>query len=937
MSFNESYAPGYEAERTPSPPPLPPLPSEEPALPVSWTPPPLPALPTVDKTASPDHIVLSLEDDSSAASEDEVEPGSPLPPPFSPLPPADHHALTTPPSLPAAYNRSWATLPTPMLVSSVLATPTTPDSAPQHLHHSDDRDGRYVTHRPLPIHTVAGAHKPTIHHSLNPPQSDYSAASGASASPGGVSPAIAEEGPFDDSRPLPPLRFSDSLETHTLKTPTSGGEAEQVAGGVDVLTVKIAEASDEYEEHKAGENREGSPLDDSTMRYGTAGSELNFQLSAIDAAPGEGKPIEEKEEKEADMSGESFHYSPQPLDPNTPQQSHSLHILTTANSDMAGTLGTLGTFNTMSEPSRMSDTIVPYQTMSHVSRISDTTVPYAATLLGDESAEYRYTYKAEQQGLIEQGRLSSNPLSPPPASPDYHLMQSPRSATASHPLAYHTLHSPTSPSAPDMPYQQTVSLMGPVSYSTAQMRPFSPSLNDASMRQEYKTGEIDVVVREDDEVVGERPVGGMAVMDDDEKQPGEALEPEVLAAIARLEAGEAAESDVVRISVDDAGNAILPAHSSELELQRYSSGVPVEYGSAAVVVGAGALVNGVAVDDGGEGINMRKEGQSTPIKAGSNRSSRAASKANKRSSRSSRSRAAAKAPTVRWPVFSAFFVTAIVIVFLLEFQYDNWVWDSLFENPMFGPQPSTLLHFGAKFTPALRLHGQHWRLISSILLHSGVIHLLFSLVVGFMYAYQFEREHGWWRVFPCWVISGVFGQLFSSLLSPQFVSVGGSGAVAGLVSGWVGDWLHSWNRIENRWMYAFRHFFCMCIVFTAGVFPFNDNYAALGGCACGIACGLVAYAPVHRKADLRWQLGDFGRWRVTGFRKAVLGVVLVCVMYGVVTGLLFGRSVDSLYGCENCHWVGCVDTPLWSCSAGIPSDCFDKTGHLTHKSTSPLC
>ena len=916
MSSEHSYSPDYEAEGA-SPPPLPPLPDVQLALPVTFTPPPLPPVPA---PASPDHIVLSLDDDND--SEDEAEPGSP-PPPISPLPPDTHHSLVTPPTFLPAVNRSWATLPTPTLASTALAAPPTPDSAPQHSQQSEereaDRDGRYVTHRPLPIRTVAasGAQSSTIHHSLNPPHSDTSAAS-ASTSPWGVSPAIAEDGPGEESEQQPAQ--DDSLEAHALKTPTSGG-GEEEAAAVDVLTVQVAEASDEDNEVKVDDDKEGSPLDDSTMRYGTAGSEL--QLSAIEAESGEGE-MEEREEKQLDLSNESFHYSAQGLTQD------SLHIQT------AGTLGvadTLDNFHTLSVPSRISDTTVPYQTMSH---ISDTTVPYTATSVDrDGAAEYRYTYNPEQEGLIEGGRLSSNPLSPSLASPSYHAMHSPRSSTPSHPLAYQTLHSPTSPSAPTMPYQQTISSMGPVSYSAAQTRPFSPSLNDPSKREEYKTGEMDVHAVGG--VAGVPAPDAIAVSVNDEKEPGEAVEPEVLDAIARLEAGEVAHSDVVRVSMGEGSDAILPPHASEMELQRYGSGVPVEYGSAAVVVGAGMMAS-----DDGEGINMRKEGQTTPVRNGSNRSSRIVSKPkpqrNNRSSRISRAAAAAnKAPTVRWPVFSAFFVTAIVIVICLEFQYEDWNWDSLYENPMFGPHPATFLHFGAKFTPALLLHNQHWRLIASMLLHSGAIHCLFSLVIGLMYAYQFEREHGWWRVFPCWIISGVFGQLFSSLLSPMYVSVGGSAAVCGLVSGWVGDWLHSWNRIDNRWTYGFRHFFCMCIVFTAGVFPFNDNWAALGACACGVACGLVAYAPVHRKADLRYQLGDIGGWRITGIRKVLLGVVLVCAMYGVVVGLLFGRSVDSLYGCVNCHWVGCIDTPLWSCSAGIPKDCFDETGQLTHKSTSPLC
>ena len=923
MSADPSYSPGAEAERSPSPPPLPPLPDVQTDLSILSTPPPLPPLPPVPVSTSPDHIVLSLHDDDSSAAvedEDEGEPGSPLPSiTTSPQPPDQHHSLASPPSY-LRINRTWSTLPVPMLATNGPDMPTTPNSAPQQpqYEHNDDRDGRYVTHRPLPIQTLASLGAPTasIHHSLNAPYSSHSAASSAS---GGVSPAVVEVSGEEEKLqlPQPQQQRYNTLDKYMLKTPI-GEDEEEEAKEEGVVSVLVDSADD----------RDGSPLDDTTMRYSTAGSDLNLPLP-VEVVPGEDggdKEAEAKQQKEMTAADSSFRYSPH-------GHTHdNLHIQTTATSQLGDTLNN---FHTLSVPSRISDTTVPYQTMSRASHISDTTVPYAATLVDGSGAEYQYTYNQEQEGLIDEGRQSSNPLSPL-ASPSYHAMHSPRSGTASHPLAYHTINSPTSPSAPTLPYQNTISSMGPVSYSAAQLRPFSPSLNEQLLvQQEYKTGELDIP---EHAPADEAAPGGVAVLIDDEKEPGEQLEPEVLAAIERLEAGEVADSNVVHVSDEavDSG-VVLPAHASEMELQRYGSGLPAAFGAAVVVVG-----DGIKVDDG-DAVNMRKEGQSTPIRSNaSNRSSRASSKtksnraANKRSSRS---RPPPKAPTVRWPIFSAFFVTAVVIVFLLEMQYENWHYDSLYDNPMFGPHPSTMLHFGAKFTPALLEHGQHWRLIASILLHSGAIHCLFSLVVGFMYAYQFEREHGWWRVFPCWLLSGLFGQLFSSLLSPHFISVGGSAAVCGLVSGWVGDWLHSWNRIENRWTYGIRHFFSMCIVFTAGVFPFNDNYAALGACACGIACGLVAYAPIHRKSDARWQLGDFGPWRVTGFKKVLLGIALVGAMYGVVCGLLFGRSdvVDGLYGCVNCHWVGCVDTLLWSCSAGVPTDCFDATGHLTHTSTSPYC
>ena len=867
MSHNDSYSPGYEAERTPSPPPLPPLPADALlALPAAVR--PLPPLPPASIAARPEYIVLSLDAKSSTTSEDDVEPGSPLQP-VSPLPPDDHHALSTPPPcLPTNQQRSWATLP-PIHTFSALTTPGTTDSMAAHsASYGDDRDGRFVTHRPLPIRTAA-ALDATSHHSPRPAPSD----------------ALAEAP--DNELPQP---LDDSLGAHVLNTPTSADRSRaEEAPGAEGQTAQVAEASDE-DEVKASGGTLTSQFDDSTIRYDTAGSDFNLRLTAIDvdAAPGEDADGDEKDR----TVNSSFHYSPQPRSADD----DTLHVHTTASSDLSATLGAYGT---LSVPSRISDTTVPFQrTMSHVSLLSG---GHDASVDRDGAAEYRYTYNpAEQGALAAEGRLSSNPL-----SPAYHAMHSPRSpADYAHPLAYQHMQSPTSADSSTPPYQHTVSTLGPASYSAAQQRAFSPSAPHEAA--------------------------------EDEKEPGSArVEPEVLAAIARLEAGEAAASDVVRVSMGEADEAAeVPP---ELELQRYGSGLPIHYGGAPVAVGAGVMVDDVLVDDGGEGINMRKEGEATPPLRNAASSSRAASKSKPSRSFRSGHRAKRDVVRVRWPVFTSFFVVSVVIVFLLEMQYESWNYDSLYENPMFGPHPDTLLHFGAKFTPALLLHGQHWRLIASPLLYSGAIQAIFALAIGYMYARQFEREHGWWRVFPCWLVSAVFGQLFSSLLAPQLVSVGGSAAVSGLVAGWLGDALHSWHSIDRPWYYLARHAMGTAMVFTAGVFPYGDLAGTLGSCVCGVACGLVAYAPVHRKASVRWRPGDFGPWRMTGLKKVLLGVILIAAMFAVVCGLLFARGVDEVFECENCHWVGCIDTPLWDCEVGVPKDCFGPSGQLTHISTSPYC
>jgi len=262
------------------------------------------------------------------------------------------------------------------------------------------------------------------------------------------------------------------------------------------------------------------------------------------------------------------------------------------------------------------------------------------------------------------------------------------------------------------------------------------------------------------------------------------------------------------------------------------------------------------------------------------------------------------------------------VMLLVMLSYDNWSLASLYDNPMYGPEGSTLLHFGAKFSPALLAHHQSWRLFVSCFLHSGIIHLVFSLGIAFMYLFSLEKEHGWLRVSTVFVVSGIFSQLFSALISPTVVSVGGAAALTGVVSSWLGDFVHSYNQIQLPWQYFIRNVISTAIVFAAGIFPFNDNWANFGAVIAGVVCGLAFYFPIHKSKRT-------GRWRVHHVKVWVPALALLVVMICTVCGALYGQSESDAYKSRgNAHWIACIDAPYWSCSAGVPDGCFSN-GQLT--------
>jgi len=93
-------------------------------------------------------------------------------------------------------------------------------------------------------------------------------------------------------------------------------------------------------------------------------------------------------------------------------------------------------------------------------------------------------------------------------------------------------------------------------------------------------------------------------------------------------------------------------------------------------------------------------------------------------------------------------------------------------NPMIGPYPDGLDYWGAKNAYKIINDGESWRLLSPILLHGGVIHLLSNITVQLDTCAFWEKEWG----SACWIViyltSGLGSSILSVLFKPNNISVG---------------------------------------------------------------------------------------------------------------------------------------------------------------------
>lgn len=101
-------------------------------------------------------------------------------------------------------------------------------------------------------------------------------------------------------------------------------------------------------------------------------------------------------------------------------------------------------------------------------------------------------------------------------------------------------------------------------------------------------------------------------------------------------------------------------------------------------------------------------------------------------------------------------------------------------NPMIGPFPDALSDWGGKNAVNILEDGEWWRLMTPILLHAGVIHLLCNVAVQLETGAFFEREWGSAKWLAIYLTSAVGSSILSVIFMPSAISVGSSGAVMGL-------------------------------------------------------------------------------------------------------------------------------------------------------------
>jgi rhomboid protease GluP len=170
-----------------------------------------------------------------------------------------------------------------------------------------------------------------------------------------------------------------------------------------------------------------------------------------------------------------------------------------------------------------------------------------------------------------------------------------------------------------------------------------------------------------------------------------------------------------------------------------------------------------------------------------------------------------------------------------------------------------LIRLGAKFTPLIAA-GEYWRLLTSMFLHIGLMHLLFNGYALLAIGTELERLYGPARFAIIYFLSGLFGSLASYAFNFR-LAAGASGAIFGLIGALAAffylhrERLGAWGRTR-----LFNILFLIAVNLFLGFTQAGiDNLAHLGGLLAGIALGW-AMAPRYQLDPAAYRMVDRNHW-----------------------------------------------------------------------------
>jgi membrane associated rhomboid family serine protease/Flp pilus assembly protein TadD len=170
----------------------------------------------------------------------------------------------------------------------------------------------------------------------------------------------------------------------------------------------------------------------------------------------------------------------------------------------------------------------------------------------------------------------------------------------------------------------------------------------------------------------------------------------------------------------------------------------------------------------------------------------------------------------------------------------------------FAPSAQQTIAFGADFGP-LTLNGQWWRLVTSMFVHFGIVHIGLNMWCLWNLGRAAEQLMGRASYLLAYFVSGIFSSIASVYWHPMGASAGASGAIFGM-AGVLVSYVYlkktpSHIRINSKMLGSLGTFIAYNLAF--GALPGISNAAHVGGLVMGLLVGAVLPAAGASEAARR--------------------------------------------------------------------------------------
>ncbi|XP_028912923.1 inactive rhomboid protein 2 isoform X1 [Ornithorhynchus anatinus] len=129
---------------------------------------------------------------------------------------------------------------------------------------------------------------------------------------------------------------------------------------------------------------------------------------------------------------------------------------------------------------------------------------------------------------------------------------------------------------------------------------------------------------------------------------------------------------------------------------------------------------------------------------------------------------------------------------------------------------------------------QFYRLWLSLFLHAGVVHCLVSVIFQMTILRDLEKLAGWHRISIIFILSGITGNLASTIFLPYRAEVGPAGSQFGLLACLFVELFQSWPLLEKPWKAFLNLSAIVLFLFACGLLPWIDNIAHIFGFLSGL-------------------------------------------------------------------------------------------------------